>query len=366
MRRSAAALALAAACLAGCSDYPQDEARPPAPAPPTFLGIVVDDAIAGSAAYRDAQIRRQRRLGVGVVRQTFDWSLIERRPGRFSLGRYDRYVAGLAAQGMRVLPVLFNPPPFESSGPQRGGGRGTYPPADPASMGRFAAVLVRRYGPRGTLWRERPALQRVPIRSWQVWNEPNLPVFWASGPDPAAYVRLLRATGRAIERVDPRAEIVGAGLADSSLGVPFARYAAQMYEAGARGAADVFAVNAFAPDVARLLGTVRGVRAFLDARGDHVPIWVTEFGWASGGPRSAYTTSEPGQARRVGGAVRALIAARRELGLRGIVYYNWRDARPFPGGREFFGLHTGLLRLDGSAKPALGAFRRSARLMRPR
>jgi hypothetical protein len=60
----------------------------------------------------------------------------------------------------------------------------------------------------------------------------------------------------------------------------------------------------------------------------------------------------------------ALGRARARLGVRGIVYFNWRDSRPFAGGREFFGLHTGLLRRDGSAKPALSAYARAARRLR--
>ena len=42
--------------------------------------------------------------------------------------------------------------------------------------------------------------------------------------------------------------------------------------------------------------------------------------------------------------------------MRGIVYFNWRDATPYAGGKDFWGLHTGLLRIDGSPKPALAAY----------
>ena len=52
-----------------------------------------------------------------VARQTFDWARIERAPGRYDLSFYDRYVAALARRHLRLLPILFNPPPFRSSAP---------------------------------------------------------------------------------------------------------------------------------------------------------------------------------------------------------------------------------------------------------
>jgi len=366
-RRLVAGLCAGACALSGCGGGDGANAtagRAQAGPPPDFLGIVTEDAFGRPGRYRNAQIRRQRRLGIGIVRQTFDWRLIERRPGQYSLRTYDRFVGDLASRRMRVLPILFNPPPFHSSAPPRGARRGTYPPRDPEAMGRFAAALVRRYGPDGDFWKAHPRLPRLPIRSWQVWNEPSIPVYWPSGPDPAAYVALLRATGGAIKAVDPGAEIVSAGLAESRLGVPFGRFVAGMYDAGAAGTFDTFALHAYARSESGVVAAVEAARARIAANGDRARIWVTEIGWASGGPRSPFTVGERGQARLIGRMIGALGRARARLGIRGVVYFNWRDARPFPGGREFFGLHTGLLRLNGSSKPALSAYGGAARSLR--
>ena len=354
-----------AAALAGCGGGGESEARTARAGPPAdFLGIVTEDAFGRPGRYRSAQLRRQHSVGARIVRQTFAWSKIERRPGRFRFALYDRFVGDLAARRMRTLPILFDPPRFHSSRPRRGARRGTYPPRDPAAMGRFAAALVRRYGPDGSFWRARPRLPRVPIRSWQVWNEPSIPVYWPSGPDPAAYVALLRATGRAIKAVDPHAEILSAGLAQSRLGVPFGRFVSGMYDAGAAGTFDTFALHAYARSESGVLAAIDAARGRIAANGDRAPIWVTEIGWASGGPRSPFTVGERRQARLIGRMIGAVGLARERLGIRGVVYFNWRDSRPFAGGREFFGLHTGLLRRDGTAKPALSAYARAARALR--
>ncbi len=50
--------------------------------------------------------------------------------------------------------------------------------------------------------------------------------------------------------------------------------------------------------------------------------------------------------------------------MRGVVYFNWKDSKPFAGGSDFFGLHTGLLDIGGRPKPALAAYRRASEALR--
>ena len=355
----ATTVVLAGALLQACGDGSQPTPRTPARPPADFVGVVSEDLFASSRARR-RKLERQRRAGVRLIRQTFHWNQIETRPGRFDFRIYDNYMADVARHRMHVLPILFSPPEFRSSAPPTGRRRGTYPPRNAAAMAKFAAALTRRYGPGGSFWREHPHLPRVAIGSWQIWNEPNLPVYWASGPDPAAYTQLLGTVSQAIKRVDPEAEIVSAGLPESDLGMPFAEFVEGMERADAASAYDVLAVHAFAADAGGAIEAVAGARRLLDDNDDDAPIWVTEIGWASGGPRSPFTVGERGQAGRVRALLAGLASRRRELGVRGVVYYDWRDARPYPGGKDFFGLHTGLLTIDGRAKPALAAFRRAA------
>ena len=61
-------------------------------------------------------------------------------------------------------------------------------------------------------------MPRLPIRSWQIWNEPNLGPYWCGKANAKQYVAMLRAVGTAIKQVDRGAHIVTAGLPDSKLG----------------------------------------------------------------------------------------------------------------------------------------------------
>src|SRR5918999_235121 len=95
-----------------------------AKAPRGFVGVTAEDVFAGDAAYRTANLRAQAALGIQTIRQTFDWSTIERRRGRYDFSYHDDYVAQAAAHGVRILPVLFNPPRFH----RRSRGRAACPP----------------------------------------------------------------------------------------------------------------------------------------------------------------------------------------------------------------------------------------------
>lgn len=322
-------------------------------APAPFFGIVTEDVLAGDTAYRRRTLAQQRAAGVGLIRQTFHWDRIERSPGEYDFREYDAYVSAVSRAGIDLLPILFTPPPFRA---HRGQERGTYPPDDPGDMGAFAARLVRRYGPKGSFWSANPGVPAHPIRAWQVWNEPNLPVYWPSGPDPAAYARLLAAVSAAVKRVDPGASIVSAGLSETSRGIPFDDFVEGMFKAGAGDALDVFALHAFAGDARGSIAAAEHARQLLTRLGARAPIWITEVGWASGGPASPFTVNPQQQAARVRAALSAFSRRRDELGIHGVIYFNWRDAPVYPGGQDFFGLHTGLLDITGRAKPALGAY----------
>lgn len=89
-------------------------------------------------------------------------------------------------------------------------------------------------------------------------------------------------------------------------------------------------------------------------------IWVTELGWASDGSRGAFTVGPERQAQYVLDAITTLGRHAASLNVHGVVYYGWRDARPYAGGKDFWGLHTGLLGIDGEGKPALTTYYQAA------
>ena len=366
--RLAALLALVvAACLATlAAPAAAQPATTTATVPGDFVGMTTEDVFVGDSAYRSQNLSSQRNMGVGIIRQTFDWSQIELSPGQYEFGFHDNYVATLAQQGMRVLPVLFRPPSFRLG---RTSGRAACPPASLDSFGAFARALVARYGPNGSLWRERPSLPKVPIRSWQIWNEPSLNIYWCGKANAREYVQMLRVVGGAIKQADKDAEIVTAGIPPSKLksAVPIDRYIKRMYRARARRYFDTMAINSYAKDSRELKTLMRSIRRIMNRRKDRrAPIWITELGWGDTGHTHRFIVGPEGQANRIRSSFKTIRRIRRKLRLRGVVYFTWRDAKPYPPlYQNMWGLHTGLLDENLQPKPAFWAFRDAAAALRP-
>jgi hypothetical protein len=337
--------------------------------PPGFVGVYADDSYFGTSPYRQAQMAAQRWLGVQTVRQPFEWFRVERTPGSFDWAAYDGYVADAARAGLNVLPVLVGPPKFRSSRPKRSRSKAMFPPKSNADYARFVSSAVARYGPNGSFWSEHPEIPFVPIRSWQIWNEPNIRNFWRSGPNPRRYVQLLRAGSRAVRALDPQAEVVAAGLPNSkNLGIPFLHFAAGMYRAGAKGSFDTLAIHPYARSAAGVVALTERARSLMNHYHDHASLWITEFGWSTSGDASAFRVSRQGQAARIAEAISALVAEQRDLRLRGFVFFKWKDsiAPPNLGKGDPWPLHAGLLSAKNNPKPGFWAFGRSvAQLSQP-
>jgi hypothetical protein len=331
-----------------------------------FIGITAEDVFAGDAGYRAGNLQAQSNLGIGLIRQTFDWSTIERAPGQYDFSYHDEFVASAASHGITILPILFRAPDFHLG---KRHAKYACAPKSNASLAAFAQALVKRYGPKGTLWAERPGIRKLPMRSWQIWNEPNLKQYWCGKPKAKQYVAMLRTVGKAIKKADRGAHVVTAGIPPSvqSGAIRIGTFLEQMYRAGAAKHFDSLGINSYAKDhkeLGRLLGSIRKV---MNRRGDRRgSIWITELGWGDSGVKHRFVVGAKGQANRIAQSLKLIRKLRRKLRLRGVVYYSWRDAPPYaPEYADQWGLHTGLLDINGVPKRGFHAFEQLTRSLAP-
>src|SRR3954447_484929 len=128
--------------------------------PRGWLGVTAD----GPLDARDAaEWDRMPRAGVETVRAAFYWSDLQPHPpgapgAAFDFGSSDVLAIAAARRGLALLPVVQWPPSWAAVQP----GVFASPPANLDAMRRIFAALVARYGPHGSLWRERPSLPRRP------------------------------------------------------------------------------------------------------------------------------------------------------------------------------------------------------------
>jgi hypothetical protein len=329
--------------------------------PASFFGVMADGPLLGPQADLAREARLMRGARVGSVRVPFYWRDVQPQPGAMDWAPADRIVAALARSRLRALPILVRAPAWAAGGDTR---EGAVP--SPETYAAFAAEAVRRYGPSGSFWAANPGLPKMAIRSWQVWNEPDIERYWVGRPWPATYVRLLDAAHAAIKRADPRAQVVAAGLTNRSW-----EELGELYRAGARGTFDAAAIHPFSRRVENVVKIVRLARVEMRRRGDaRKPLLLTEVSWSSGKGHSTFNygweTTERGQASRLRSAFTALARERTRLRIGGVWWYTWLS--PAIGDDESFS-YAGLRRLSGDrpvSKPAYAAFRSIVRELRAR
>ena len=142
------------------------------PVPRGFFGVVPQ------APLSDQDLDRMQGV-VGTVRMPLYWFASEPRPGSYDFEGFDAAVGAAAEHGIRVMPFVYGTPEWLSRDHAR-------PPLASGKARRawssFLRLLVDRYGPGGDFWRGRE--RRLPIRRWQIWNEPNFRIYWHPRPAP--------------------------------------------------------------------------------------------------------------------------------------------------------------------------------------
>jgi hypothetical protein len=329
-----------------------------APLPDDFFGVSSPDLDFVDSAARVPILADEKAAGVEIIRKTFDWSLIEPTKGSFDWTATDSVIASIARAGLKVLPVVVYSPTWASNCPSASRPK-LCPPASNSDFGDFLATAIGRYGPNGSFWKNNPTVPKVPIVSWQIWNEPNFTAWWGGKPNAAEYAAMLQTVAPMIRAADPSAEVVTAGITDSfgTGSIRLGYYVAQLYAAGAKGSFDTLAIHGYDETPAGSVDLVQWARSVMDANGDAaVPIWMTEVGWASSGKPYRFTTDLAGEAADLDSLMGTLVARHEDLNMRGMVEYLFHDGSSQDNVTDTWANHTGLVFLDYSHKPAWDAF----------
>jgi hypothetical protein len=346
------------------------------PVPSRFVGVNAGGPLLGGAGVStSSQFDLMVASGVQSVRTVFDWSRAQPYaswadvpadqrgefvdvggvPTNFSIT--DEVVALASERRLTVLPTILYAPSWDQGSNPSGGAA---PPARTAPYANYLTALIHRYGPHGSFWRSHHP--KVAIRMWQIWNEPNITVYW---PHPFAptYVQLLRAAHDAVKRADPGAKVVLAAITNVAWRDLGKIYAIK----GARKLFDVAAVNGFTSTPKNVVLFLQLVRRAMNHLGDRRKgLLYTEMSWPSAIGQSIkhldWDTTEAGQARKIATVLPMLAAQRRSLRLHAFYYYTWMTEE-YQGAFDDFNF-AGLVRYQPNQKiidkPALKAFKHAA------
>jgi hypothetical protein len=292
-------------------------------------------------------------LGVGWIRAFVPWNTFELTRGHLNEPAIVSLENGLAAlpHGTKVILDVVDTPEWES-----GSANPVMPPRDPGDYARFIGTIAKRLAGR--------------VAAWEIWNEEDASLWWASGPDPAAYTALLKAAYPAVKAVDPSSTVVLGGLTGNDY-----EFLSQLYADGAKGSFDAVAVhtdticNVESPyEILRngqtdtrisrwsFLG-YRTVHEVMLAHGDDSPIWMTELGWSTDTQvcnSGAWAGQKPAgvtPAQQATFLLQAYHCLAQDPYVQVGIWYGLQDTEPFGSPRGSYGL----LGPNLDPRPAYGA-----------
>ena len=312
-----------------------------------------------------AQLQRIAAGGARASRVELYWGAVEPTPGARRWNAFDAVVADAARTGVTILPVLFGTPSWVSPNPAS---PPIYTAQGRSAWATFILDLTLRYGTNGSFWALHPELPRTPITTWQIWNEVNLPAFWGGKPNTRGYVDLLRLTREPLLRGDPAAKVVLAGLIPFKTTAPGSvggeKYLQRLMKVkGIRKLFEAVAIHPYGKSPSIVLKALLQTRELLNALGARrIPLWVTEFGWSTGGvawSSSPFRATPATQATRVRQSYGLLLKNRKRLRLKRAFYFSLADFDQ-PNIEDDWSARMGLFDLNGQPKPAWYAYVRRA------
>jgi hypothetical protein len=351
VRALTAAFALAASALALSASAAQA-------LPGGFWGVVPQ------AVPSLEQFQRLRQGGVESVRVPITWTVVQATRGAsFNWNGIDTEVEEASIAGIQVFPFLSGVPTWTGvpsvSVPGSGGSvkaPAHLPVSGVARSGwvAFVQAAIGRYGPNGSFWAEHPNVPKLPVRTWQIWNEENF-VYFVTKPNPAEYGKLVGISYGAVKAVDPGAKVVLGGMfarpkGGRSKAKPKRNYFAadflqQMYRTtpGVKAKFNGVALHPYSYNYQELPGEIDELRTVMAKGHDGGKgLWITELGWSSQPPTRTdlFAKGAGGQAAQLRGAFGLFKRFQARWRLKGVYWFSVDDfggACNFCDGSGLFG-----------------------------
>jgi hypothetical protein len=264
----------------------------PAPAEAVTFGANVGALFPPQAAwpsYETAALTALRATGATVARTDTFWATGEPEPPVNGVHTYDwtyddKVATALSNAGLRWQAIVDYATWWAADS-----GGGENPGVAPAYVGDYAAyaqAFARRYGQGGTFWQQHPGVHQEPVQVFEVWNEPDMNMFWQPSTNLVEYAQMYLYTRAAIHAVDPTASVIIGGLVNASTSLP----TLMADQPSLRGNVDGVAIHPYRDNAADTMEAV-AYDVSLDASTVDAPIYINEYGW-NGTPGTWQGTTE--------------------------------------------------------------------------
>ncbi len=330
---------------------------------PLIVGLADGAGGYGGASTGPRLDQYKKNAGANYFRDAFYWNQIEPRRGQFNFSYYDHYMLALGDRHMRTVPQLVGAPKWAAPSFWA-------VPTNPGPFANFVAALMHRYGVGGTFWRLHPRLKGSAITAVELLNEPYFSNGNAGVYDPGRYARLVRATAIATHHVDRHVKLLlEADMATHEAHGQFTWWVDALYRAmpSLNRYFDGVATHLYGNDATHLAPVRAGqpyknfdrTRRIEDVRAQFVrhhaankPFWIMETGYTTCSDHNILCVSEAAQAADLR-AQFGYILGRYRTWVQAVFVYRYQDSNRGIGEFDAYGL----LRWNGSLKPAMSVFK---------
>jgi hypothetical protein len=203
-------------------------------------------------------------VGAKVVRFDITWADVEK-DGKFQFRNFDYLIQRLRQKNISIVLLLAYGHPDHTDHDSAA----TFPflprtPEQRQAYFRYVRATVEHF--------------HGPDITYEVWNEPNLKLFWPSADAATDYAELLEGTARTIREVDPMARVLAAGMANTHDRNSFVN---KMIAATNMNQVDAVAFHPYREDGPE--NSLLDISEFGNASakdGHQLPIWLTEWGYS--------------------------------------------------------------------------------------
>jgi polysaccharide biosynthesis protein PslG len=302
-----------------------------------------------TAAVYNADFDLLRSTGIDVLRISFGWDGIEEEKDRYDWHFWDDLVeTAVDRYGITLIPYICYTPRWNATR-QEDEYFWRSPPVDYDEFGEFVFDLVSRYRDR--------------IKTWELWNEPDIPWFWMGTTE--EFARLVKVGSDAVRRADPEARVVLGGIAYNP------DYIRDLFrDHGVSPYVDIVNMHSYyetwnSQPLETIGPFIHRVDEVVNRYGSGQPLWMAEVGYSTlryNGYTSndhtnyyAYEHTPEYQAVHLARTISAALATDK------LSHLAWYEIKDLPPTEEVIGdnnnRHLGIAYADHSPKPAQQALR---------
>ena len=201
------------------------------------------------------------------------WAAVESRKGRYDWSKTDAVYAAMQQYTPRPIMMIYDSPAWARD------------PAATCPAATCAYPPLPKYDGNWKNFVKAAAARYRNVRAIEIWNEPNLGLFFAPAANPTRYSSLLKTAHSAVLAAGNTAPVITGGLVPANTdGTNMAAktFLDQVYASAGASSFEGIGIHPYphqAPYVDTMWKRINALTAVRDARGDTAtPLWITEVG----------------------------------------------------------------------------------------